>query len=429
MKSRIAVSSNARASRDDDFELRLGKMGRSDNARGALPKALGKRLASRFKRAARVGSDSQNASFVESYSSDPRQRAVVKVHYFGHAGGGGAALRAHGNYIEREGAQRDIEPEADPHANYLSRDEREGFYGPEHDKVDGKAQLANWAEQDSRHFRIILAPENGQAIGALRDYTREVMDRAEAALDRPLQWVAVNHWDTDNPHAHIVLRGRDGDGRILGLPREFVKHTFREIARDIATERLGPRTPEQAREALDREVHSQRLTGLDRMIDGRLDSDGRVRMADLGKGDPAYAQAMQGRAVELTRLGLVEEGRRGELTFAPDWKERLNGLEAHIDIRRQVIQERAQDKAYDRAGAALSRETGKPFGEIGRAEQDWKVRGELELPGGKYLALERHDRVALAPKPPGMQIESGRSVSASVQHGIKDIGRSLGMER
>jgi type IV secretory pathway VirD2 relaxase len=429
MKSRIATSLDARIAHDDDFKLKRHRMGRGNDTRGAAPKALGKRLASRFKHAARVRSDSQNASFVESYSSDPRQRAVVKVHYFGHTGGGGAALRAHGNYIERDSAQREADVETDPHATYLSREGREGFYGPEHDKVDGKSQLADWAQEDPRHFRIILAPENGQAIGDLREYTREVMDRAEASLGRPLQWVAVNHWDTDNPHAHIVLRGRDGDGRVLGLPREFVKHTFRDIARDAATERLGPRTPEQARDAMEREVRAHRFTRLDGLIEQRLDAHGRVRMADLGKGEPAYAKAIQSRAVELTRLGLVEESRRGELSFAPDWKERLQGLEAHIDIRRQVIQERAHDKAFAREARALERETGKLFGDVGRVEKDWKVRGEVDLPGGKYLALERHDRVALAPKPPGMGAARGQSVSASIKAAGIQITKGLGLER
>jgi hypothetical protein len=46
-----------------------------------------------------------------THASDPRQRAIVKVHYYKHAGGGAAALGAHGAYIEREGAQLAAEME------------------------------------------------------------------------------------------------------------------------------------------------------------------------------------------------------------------------------------------------------------------------------------------------------------------------------
>lgn len=389
--------------------------------------ALSKRLAARIGNARRARF-SGGASSSESYSTDPRQRAVVKAHYFSHAGGGAAALRAHGKYIDRDGVEREVE--TDPHATYLSREGREGFYGPEHDKVDGKSQLAEWAREDPRHFRLILAPAQSHALGDLRDYTREVMARAEAHLGRPLHWVAVDHHDTDNPHTHIVLRGRDGDGRVLGLPREFVKHSLRDIARDVATERMGPRTRDQDREILERETRAHRVTRLDRALENHLGPDHKVRLAALGReGDPAFAQSLQARVVELGRLGLAEEGRRGEFAFAPDWKARLNALEAHIDIRKQVLQDRAHDKAFAREARAFERETGKPISDLGRAELEWKVRREVDLPGGKYLALERHDRIALAPKPPGMEIGPGQSVSASMKLAGLQITKGMGLAR
>jgi hypothetical protein len=40
-------------------------------------------------------------------SFDNRQRAIVKVHYFNHAAGGGAALKAHARYVARDAATRD----------------------------------------------------------------------------------------------------------------------------------------------------------------------------------------------------------------------------------------------------------------------------------------------------------------------------------
>ena len=164
-------------------------------------------------------------------------------------------------------------------------------------------------------------------LGDLTGYTREVMARAEAKLGNSLRWVAVNYRDTDNPHTHIVLCGGDGDGRRLTLPDQFIKHCFREIARDVASERLGPRTPDDERRSLDREVRAYRVTRLDRMIAEWIDDAGRARIADLARGvdDPSLSQALKARAQTLVRLGLAEPAGRGALTFAPDWQNRRTG--------------------------------------------------------------------------------------------------------
>lgn len=393
-----------------------------------------------------------------SHASDPRQRVIVKVHYFKHGGGGAAALGAHGRYIEREGAQLENEP----HADYLSRNGQQGFYDAAQASADGRERLARWGHEDARHFRMILSPENGQAITDLTGYTREVMARAEAELGRPLQWVAVNHWDTDNPHTHIVLRGRDGAGQPLSLPDNFIKHRFREIARDVASERLGPRSPDDERRAQDREVRAPRLTRFDKAIAEKLDPAGKVRMAELGRGavDPGFAASVKARVVELSRMGLAQEVKRGVFAFAPDWQERLRALELHADIRRSRFAKARGEKepvkategdrgqsretpgkagkrqetgearsAFDRAAKALSAETGKPYRALGSKMQRWAVRGEVDLPSGKHLALERHDRVTLAPKPAGLDVAAGQKVMAGMKDGIAQVARAVGMDR
>lgn len=444
-----ALSGGDRAE-EDPFVLRGGGGGGGSGANPAASGAgLGGRLAARFKGAKpRVSSARRAAADAVNDTADPRQRAVVKIHYYKHAGGGGAALRAHGGYIERESAR--LDQETDPHADYLSRDGRQRFYGSEETGIDGRAHLAQWSKTDGRHFRIILSPENGEAIGDLTGYTREVMARAGTELGRPLQWIGVNHWDTDNPHTHIVLRGRDGAGKPLSLPDDFIKHRFREIARDVATERLGARTHVDERRALDREVRGHRPTRLDQQIAARLDPAGKVHMAQLvdSAGRSEVAAAMKARLAELSRLGLAQEGRRGEFTLVPDWRARLRALEQRIDIRRnQFAKEReakspkpatkdlrtssapeahgADSEALRRAGADLSRETGKPFRELGAKAQRWTVRGEVDLPNGRHLKLERHDRVTLAPKPSGLDVSVGQRVMA----GMANVTKALGIDR
>src|SRR3546814_6626466 len=46
----------------------------------------------------------------------------------------------------------------------------------------------------------------------LRAFTRELMDDVARDLGTDLDWVAVDHWNTDNPHIHVLLRGKADDG-------------------------------------------------------------------------------------------------------------------------------------------------------------------------------------------------------------------------
>src|SRR3546814_13483887 len=62
---------------------------------------------------------------------------------------------------------------------------------------------------DRHHFRFIVSPEDGAELDDLRTYTRHLVSRIEADLGTRLDWVAVDHWNTDNPHTHLIVRGRD----------------------------------------------------------------------------------------------------------------------------------------------------------------------------------------------------------------------------
>jgi type IV secretory pathway VirD2 relaxase len=214
------------------------------------------------------------------------------------------------------------------------------FYDAAREGVDGAPQAARWADRDRRHFRIILAAENGSRLDDLKSYTRAVMARAEAALGTKLEWVAVDHWDTDNPHTHIILRGRHRDGRDLRIPREYVQHGFRSAARDVATARLGERTRDDERLALTREVRAHRPSRLDQMIADQLDENGQIRIARLKGPTPEASDALKGRAHELRRLGLASEVKRNVLRFEPGWRDELKAMELHLDIRKSLMRQR-----------------------------------------------------------------------------------------
>ncbi len=321
-------------------------------AGGATKTNLSSALQSRTGRSSKLKSKLQRGKF----TFDTRQRAVVKVHYFSNGGGGASAMRAHVRYVARDAAanlpplseqpRQEVETSARAHARYLERGASASvFYDAVQDGVAGAARAARWAREDRRHFRIILSTENASRLADLHSFTREVMRRAELALGMRLQWIAVDHWDTDNPHTHILLRGRSEDGRDLVIPRVYISHGFREAAREVATERLGKRTRGDERLALNREARAHRPTRLDRMIAAQLDGKNRIYVAHLAAPNraPDMTDALKARTRELHRLGLAKDLGRNFFEFQPGWQDALKTMEMHLDIRKSLVRERTKD--------------------------------------------------------------------------------------
>ena len=104
-----------------------------------------------------------------------------------------------------------------------------------------------------------------------------------------------------------------------------MRHGLRGIARDVATERLGERTPQQTRAALQRETRRHAPTRLDSMLADQLPADGIVAVSKLQAPNraPDLTKALKSRAQELERLGLAKPIRRNVLAFAPEWQARL----------------------------------------------------------------------------------------------------------
>lgn len=370
------LSQPSRLARPVDSDRLEGRFGNGsgrggDGGRASRPTSLSRRLAQR----APIMRHAKATRYGEAIS-DLRQRAAVKVHYFDHARGGASALRAHTRYLARDAASRedlteaaeapalDIDtPDAGAraHPEYLTRGQLRGsvFYDSDAEGIDGGARAEAWAKSDKRHFRIILAPEEGERLRDLTSYTREVMARAESELGTRFSWVAVNHHDTGHAHTHIILRGRRANGQDLILPRDFIQYRMREITRDVATDWLGRRTPAQAREALNREITRHAPTRLDKLIVAQLPEKYTVEVGRLrsSSSDPHLTAALRARAKELHRLGLAREVRRGVLQFEPGWQDRLKAMELHLDIRKQLMAQRqvTEEAERERLARQLSR--------------------------------------------------------------------------
>jgi len=343
----------------------LSGRARSGALGGQLSKLLsGRRPGGRFR------ASGANAAFAQ----DPRQRVVVTVFYQGHGGSGAGKLIAHGKYLERDGAG----PEGEPGQ----------FYDHEQDCVEAGPRLAKWADEDKRHMRLMLAPESGARIEDLKDFTRATMAQMQRDLGTPLDWVAVDHHNTDNPHVHVILRGRRRDGPDLIIPRDYATRGLRHAAREVATQMLGDRGRDDERLALERETRAERSTRLDQLLAAQLKPGKTYRIQAIGRGfEPTLRAALRNRVRELARMGLGQEEKRDRFRLDHHWAARLEEIGKGIDLRRRLGRElepgQGRLKLYD---PAMGRVVG-PVLEAGR-------RGETGK--GYLIVLDDKKRPVLA---------------------------------
>lgn len=325
IEDRMSVLS---ATADDGLQVRLATNLKRD---GSVRTSMLKRLSSsmRFSYGAKAGALKTAAKRSGSaFRVDVRQRVIVKALVSRHLGKGrarGKALAAHVRYLGRDGAGQDGEAGA--------------FFDRSSDAVDGAERTRDWAEH-RHHFRFIVSPEHGDRIVDLRDYTRDVMGRVCADLGEPnLPWMALCHFDTDRPHAHVLMPGRRANGRDLVIPRDYVAYGFRARAQEAAQERLGDLSRLDAERRVWRQTQRDGFTGFDRRLLASMDGEGVVE--DAMGGRTACAALTRGRLAHLESLGLAErQGRRFRL--ADDLEGKLRRLQVSKDVIRTLNERRLE---------------------------------------------------------------------------------------
>jgi len=167
----------------------------------------------------------------------------------------------------------------------------------------------------------------------LRAFTRDLMRHAERDLGTRLDWVAVDHWNTEQPHVHVLVRGQDQDGTDLVISREYISRGFRARAEDLVGLELGPRSEKAIRSMLEREIGAERWTSLDRALRAAADdSAGIIDLRPEGESDPELRRLMIGRAQTLERLGLAEPIGPAQWTLKSDIEPTLRALGERGDI-------------------------------------------------------------------------------------------------
>jgi type IV secretory pathway VirD2 relaxase len=184
-----------------------------------------------------------------------------------------APLSAHVAYQERDGVTCDGEKGR----TFCAAEER----------ADAVA-FARRGLNDRHHFRLVVTPEDAVEMTDLKAFTRDLVGQMESDLGTRLDWVGIAHWNTDNPHVHLVVRGVADDGSDLVVSRDYISHGLRSRAADLVSAELGPRPEHEIRSALAREVEAERWTRLDAAIRMAADDIGFIdlRPDNPGEGDP-----------------------------------------------------------------------------------------------------------------------------------------------
>jgi type IV secretory pathway VirD2 relaxase len=179
------------------------------------------------------------------------QRCAVRVTYLSNKTRG--QWKAHGRYLARESAT---------HENPV---EGVGF-GHDEQGIDISSRLENWQRAgDERLWKLIISPEFGDQV-EIRRLTDDLLKHMAKDLATDLEWVAVEHHNTEHPHVHVVVRGMRSHGTALRMSRDYIQQGIRSAAESLCTKQRGYRTELDAAEAERREISESRFTSIDRRI-------------------------------------------------------------------------------------------------------------------------------------------------------------------
>lgn len=246
------------------------------------------------------------------------QRVMVKVSYTNNTRT--RSWAAHGKYLQRDHAQ--IEGEKGHGFTKISQD------------IDISEVLDQWQEAgDPRIFKVIISPENATHLD-LQAHARELMQRVEADLGTPLEWIAIDHNNTEHGHVHLIIRGLDEKGHPLKIEPEYIANGFRTRSQEIATQKLGLRTNHDISIARSRQIEKEYVTSIDRSIrfksvNGTITFENKIPQSVLAK--ERRLQEIK-RLKYLESIGLATKVGKKIWKLSPDLEKTLKNMQLSNDI-------------------------------------------------------------------------------------------------
>lgn len=155
------------------------------------------------------------------------------------------------------------------HIKYMEADREHhrnepDLFNQDQDKIDRRDFFQKLNEQPKRgvvgHKLVIsLSEEERQNYKTdLKELVRDTMNRFEGKHNIKLDWIASVHDDEGHPHAHVVIRGYNEEGKQVGMYPKHIKD-FQKFA-DQEKERQFERNQEPERNFM-KEMEQEREIG------------------------------------------------------------------------------------------------------------------------------------------------------------------------
>ena len=424
------------SAKDDRFEPKLGR----SRAKGKSPQKFISRV---VRAASKAGPISRAGLSIKRGTGAGRGRGQVVARLVGDRLS--ATSRRVAVKVRLVNLRRAVKGSAIAHLKYIERDgvtpdgERGRAYGRDEETID-VGEFEKRGAKDRHQFRFIVSPEDAAEYGDLKSYTRDLMAQMERDLGTRLDWVAVDHWDTEHGHTHIVVRGVADDGKDLIIARDYISHGMRARASELMTRSLGPRTEREIEASLSAQVTQERWTGLDATLK-RLEGDHFIGDRSLpGSSELIDRSLLVGRLERLKTMDLAGREVAG-WRMAPNWQDVLRTMGERGDIIRTM--QRAMGKGPQEIGILEPEHLREPL--VGRILAKGFVNEIEEQPylaidgldgRAHYVKIGRHTELAALPKNGIVEVQrapqsraSDRTIASIAEDGIYRTDRHLELAR
>ena len=284
----------------------------------------------------RLSKISRNGGGRRKLRAAPRpfgRRSVIKTSFRrnGHKGG----WVRHARYLTREHAQREQERGL-------------GFDGVGNE-IDMVGVVRDWERNDPLVWSLIISPEDGERID-LREHARDLVAGMERDLGTRLEWVAIDHHNTDDAHIHLLIRGVRDDGQTLTLDRDYIMRGLRELSQELIERELGPRLEPEVLLARERTVEREQWTEIDGALERRAGTDRVVSYENFtpySEGARIRAEQEIKRLQVLEKLGLAERVGERSWELSPEHEPELRRRQREHDIIKSRAHEQRRDREKD----------------------------------------------------------------------------------
>jgi type IV secretory pathway VirD2 relaxase len=234
--------------------------------------------------------------------TERQQRILVKPTVAVNHGPRSQSWYRHGVYLQRDGAQQ----------------EGRGLgFDAERDDVNLSTTLARWQREGDPHmFKVILSPEHSTQLN-LPQFARDLMHEVEQDLGVRPEWAAIDHYNTNQPHLHLLIRGRDLDGQVLRLDGGYLWGGLRNKARSLVTQRLGMRSTLEIDRAREQAVSRQHWSELDHALRARMSQERKITVDRRHPLTPHERQRLH----DLVHRGLAWQNDEQTWEMSQRWEE------------------------------------------------------------------------------------------------------------